>query len=204
MNTKTCKKCNIEKDLIEFYNNQKYIDKKFPWCKCCVKEYKKKYQQNNKQKEKLQKAEYYINNKDKIKFNIIKYREENKHWYRNYQNEYAKNRRKFDISYKLAHYLRTRIRSALNNNQKGGHLLELLGCTIKEFKKYIESKFMQGMTWDNYGKWNIDHKIPCCSFDLSDIKQQYQCFNYKNMQPLWEHDNKTKLKMDLVAKNKIK
>jgi hypothetical protein len=49
--------------------------------------------------------------------------------------------------------------------------------------------FTEGMSWDNYGEWHIDHILPCSSFDLADIEQQKICFNYKNLQPLWAEDN---------------
>jgi hypothetical protein len=47
------------------------------------------------------------------------------------------------------------------------------------------------MSWDNYGRkgWHIDHIIPCDLFDLTDYKQQKQCFHYTNTQPLWWDDN---------------
>lgn len=45
------------------------------------------------------------------------------------------------------------------------------------------------MSWENYGEWHIDHIKPCSSFDLSDPKQQKECFNYTNLQPLWAIDN---------------
>ena len=51
-----------------------------------------------------------------------------------------------------------------------------------------------GMSWDNYGKWEIDHIRPCASFDLSKPEEQYKCFNYMNLQPLWEKENQTKTK----------
>ncbi len=40
--------------------------------------------------------------------------------------------------------------------------------------------------------WHIDHIRPCSSFDLSDPKQQEECFHYTNLQPLWKHDNRLK------------
>ena len=46
--------------------------------------------------------------------------------------------------------------------------------------------------WDNYGEWHIDHIRPCSSFDLTIQEQQVQCFNYKNLQPLWAIDNISK------------
>ena len=48
------------------------------------------------------------------------------------------------------------------------------------------------MTWDNYGKWHIDHIKPCASFDMSIEKEQKKCFNYLNLQPLWAAQNFSK------------
>jgi hypothetical protein len=72
--------------------------------------------------------------------------------------------------------------------------LELLGCSLEEARNYIQSKFKEGMTWENYGLygWHIDHIIPCASFDLKDPEQQKKCFNYTNLQPLWWHENLSK------------
>jgi hypothetical protein len=68
--------------------------------------------------------------------------------------------------------------------------MELLGCTIDFFKNHLESKFVEGMSWQNYGKgWHIDHIIPCVSFDLSKPEEQRKCFHFSNLQPLWAVDN---------------
>ncbi len=45
------------------------------------------------------------------------------------------------------------------------------------------------MSWENYGKWHVDHILPCASFDLGKPEEQFKCFNYKNLQPLWATDN---------------
>lgn len=39
---------------------------------------------------------------------------------------------------------------------------------------------------------NIDHIRPCSSFDLTKTKEQYKCFNYTNLQPLWAKENLVK------------
>ena len=62
----------------------------------------------------------------------------------------------------------------------------------KDLKKHLENQFVEGMSWDNYGEWQIDHIVPCASFDLSDPNQQRICFNFRNLQPLWAKDNQRK------------
>jgi hypothetical protein len=70
--------------------------------------------------------------------------------------------------------------------------LELIGCSAIEYMNYIESQFKQGMSWDNKGKWHIDHIRPCASFDLNDPEQQKECFHYLNTRPLWAKKNQKK------------
>lgn len=45
------------------------------------------------------------------------------------------------------------------------------------------------MSWDNYGQWHVDHKLPIASFNLKRRDHQLQCFHYTNLQPLWAIDN---------------
>jgi hypothetical protein len=98
-------------------------------------------------------------------------------------------RRKSDINYRLKRTLRTRIWHALKGLSKTKHTRELIGCSIEEFRDHIQSKWVMGMTWDNYGQWHIDHVTPCSAFDLSLAENQLKCFHYTNLQPLWAGDN---------------
>ena len=79
-------------------------------------------------------------------------------------------------------------------SKKAYKSMELLGCTIEHVRDHLESQFTEGMTWDNMGRggWHIDHIIPCAFFDLSKPSHQKVCFNWQNLQPLWESDNCSK------------
>ena len=46
-------------------------------------------------------------------------------------------------------------------------VLSWLGCDVDTFVKHLENQFVEGMTWENYGKWHIDHIKPLCTFDHS-------------------------------------
>lgn len=98
-------------------------------------------------------------------------------------------RRKHDPKVRLLSNLRKRVYDALSGRDKSASTLALIGCTVDELRAYLQAKFAPGMSWENYGKWHIDHIMPCASFDLSDRVQQLQCFNYKNLQPLWAVEN---------------
>jgi len=112
--------------------------------------------------------------------------------YKSYARNYVKNRKINDMSYRLRAVLCSRMHSAITRGSKSGSTLELTGCTIKFFKNFIAHKFTDGMTWENYGKWELDHIIPCVKFNLCDPIQQKQCFHYTNYQPLWKTINRKK------------
>ena len=89
-----------------------------------------------------------------------------------------------------------RIRCLLNatitkyGGRKAAKSETLLGCTVEEARAYLESKFQPGMSWENHGKWHIDHIRPCASFgDMTLLEEQKKCCHYTNLQPLWALDN---------------
>ena len=98
--------------------------------------------------------------------------------------------------FRMRKNLRCRVRVALRKArlQNPDRYIALLGCSYKQYAEYIESLFVDGMSWDNYGThgWHIDHIRPCCTFDLTDMDQARACFHYSNTQPLWAADNLSK------------
>jgi hypothetical protein len=100
-------------------------------------------------------------------------------------------RSKVDINFKLSNSLRSRLWHALKDNQKTGSAVKDLGCSIGEFKLYLESKFQPGMTWSNYSYrgWHIDHIVPISKFNLSSREELLKACHYTNLQPLWMQDN---------------
>lgn len=81
--------------------------------------------------------------------------------------------------------------------KKAAKTMQLLGCDVIAFKAHLESLWLSGMTWENYGYrgWHIDHIRPCASFDLTDPEQQRACFHYTNLRPLWANANMAKSDM---------
>lgn len=83
------------------------------------------------------------------------------------------------------------IRQNLHNGKNGKHWEHLVNFTLEELMKHLQKQFKPGMTWENYGKWHLDHRIPVSVFNfdsLSDIDFQ-RCWSLKNLQPLWAKDN---------------
>ena len=96
---------------------------------------------------------------------------------------------KKDPDFALPRRLRQRMYRALKNNYKTGSAVEELGCSIDEFKLYLEQLFTDGMCWDNMGEWHLDHIKPLESYDLTDEEQYREACHYTNIQPLWAIDN---------------
>jgi len=102
---------------------------------------------------------------------------------------YNRKRRAKDPQFRMAQNLRSRVRGALKGSRRSAVFWNLIGCAPLELRVWIEYNFVGGMSWENYGKWHIDHILPCISFDLTDPAAQRECFHYTNLQPLWASDN---------------
>ena len=113
------------------------------------------------------------------------------------ERKYETEQRKNNPQFKLRKNLSRRVRSAITKfrTRKNISTLELTGIkNIQSLMHHIAKQFKPNsegvpMTWDNYGKWHIDHIKPCSSFDLTCPIQQKLCFHYSNLQPLWAIDN---------------
>jgi hypothetical protein len=111
----------------------------------------------------------------------------NKNFYDKYWREYSRNRRKVDVNYRLALYLRKTVNRAIT--RKSGSAVRDLGCSINQLIKHLESQFKPGMTWENHGEWHIDHILPLSKFNLSKREEFLIACHYTNLQPLWAKDN---------------
>ncbi len=113
---------------------------------------------------------------------------------RMFERKYTKDRRESDPEFKIAQNLRCRIYDAVvtQGTKKSARTEALIGCSFSFCRQYIESLMWPGMSWDNYGLWEIDHIIPVSFFNLLMPEEQARCFHYSNLQPLWKRDNREK------------
>jgi len=113
-------------------------------------------------------------------------------------NLHTKKRLLIDSSFRLKKRLRSRLREVLKENKKQGSAIKNLGCTIEFLKRYLEFKFHDGMTWDNWGKvWQLDHVVALWRYDLTDKEQFLNACHYTNLQPLTIEDHNKKSSEDL-------
>jgi endogenous inhibitor of DNA gyrase (YacG/DUF329 family) len=192
MFSRSCPICNIT--FQTNYNLQKYCSKECSkiarkrLSKISHKKYIQKY---------LKERQIYMKQYRKEHKEIIS--KQQKLWARKHLNERRIRDRinlKNNFRFKMKLYLNHRIYMALKGKWKSIHTEELLGCSVEFLKHWLAMQFLPNMNWKNWGKgsekWNIDHILPCSSFDLSKESEQRKCFNFINLQPLWETDNKKK------------
>jgi hypothetical protein len=164
-----------------------------------IKNYQKKYQilnvdklknyQKTYKNKKENDKKYYLKNKEILLAKHKEYLLKNKESLNKKVLIYEKERRKKDYLFKLTGNLRNRIYKAFKNNNysKNNKTFLLLGEDIVFIKTFIENKFLTNMTWDNYGKWHIDHIIPLSSAKTEE--ELNKLCHYTNLQPLWALDN---------------
>lgn len=62
-----------------------------------------------------------------------------------------------------------------------------LGYTTDELRSHIESLFLEGMNWENWGAWHIDHIRPVSSFPSGTPLTEINALS--NLRPLWAPEN---------------
>ena len=78
-------------------------------------------------------------------------------------------------------------RCVLAGFSKNKSTLQELGYSPEEFRLHIESKFLHGMSWENYGEWHIDHIKMISRFSLDTSISVVNALS--NLRPLWKEDN---------------
>jgi hypothetical protein len=223
MPTKKCGKCQQTKDLDDFYGCKSGRYGKSSICKKCHRANGKAWNLKNLDHVRQKDKERRIRNKEKLDIQRAKWKAQNPAKTREMLHQWRTNnpdRIKFltkrwklehpDI-WKVSHSravakimatpngkLHCRISRLVNHclhGRKGYQKWEtLVGYTTEQLKEHLEKQFTEGMTWDNYGEWHVDHIIPRAAFNFEipediDFKR---CWSLKNLRPLWAIENISK------------
>ena len=155
----------------------------------------KKYFSKPETKERLKKnhKKWAEQNKEHLSKYIKEYCENNVDKIRQIKRDYERNRKARDPLYKLISNFRTAIYTVLkeSNVDKYGHYFDILQYTPDELINHLELQFKDDMSWDNYGIWHVDHKLPITSFDIQEMgdKEFMSCWSLDNLQPMWGIEN---------------
>lgn len=77
--------------------------------------------------------------------------------------------------------------------------VKILGASWDIVKSHIERQFKEGMCWENYGMWHIDHSLPLTSATTEE--ELINLCHYRNLQPLWAKENLQKHNKIVVGNN---
>ena len=155
----------------------------------------KKYFSKPETKERLKKnySEWYEKNKEHRKEYLKQWRIDNIDKWKKLKRDYERNRKARDPLYKLISNFRTAIYQVLkeSNVEKNKSYFDILGYTPEELIIHLEKQFKDDMTWDNYGVWHVDHKLPITSFDIQEMGDEefMKCWCLDNLQPMWGEEN---------------
>jgi hypothetical protein len=211
LKTKICLKCKKEKDIEEF---RKYFHKRQnkyyyrSYCKSCEYEYNLEYRKEHLEASRRSSSKWRKNNPEKnresqrksdrkrYKKNPEKRLEINRKWRKNnpekvrkYNRERENLKRETDPLHRLNGSISSQIYQSLKQDKSGRHWEDLVGYTLDDLKNKLESLFEEGMCWENYGTWHIDHCIPLSWFDEEHIMDAWSLWN---LQPLWGKENISK------------
>jgi hypothetical protein len=195
--TKQCKRCGSVKPANEFGKNKKAKDGLQSSCKKCWREYNKKYYKANRADCYQRVQAWRKKNPEKVKqyqdtWNTSRQSKEYKQ--KALRQAYARHKERYknDAMYRLKCLSRQRLHHALRSKgwRKNTKTQEYIGCDWQTLKAHIEARFIEGMSWQNYGEWHIDHVVPLSSARSEDELKKLA--NYTNLQPLWAIDNMIK------------
>ena len=160
MTDKTCSKCKVGKPTTEFHKHILHQDGLDTQCKTCSLARHKVYRQKNKESRNAYSRVYY-------------------------QEKYTN-----DLPYKLMILVQNAAQRVTGKRPRNKEALEILGCTMEHYIQHLESKFTEGMNWDNHAKegWHIDHIRPLREKELT-LEDGLKRLHYTNTQPLWAKDN---------------
>lgn len=161
-----CKKCGERKSIELFPKTKKWPRHE---CKACTNTYKVSYSKPYRQ------------------------RPEVKEKWKAYNKEYKPEWRK-RIDIRLHRNVTKTIKDCLDGKRRSQEIFIRLGWNVQDLIIHLESLFSDGMSWENYGEWHIDHIMPrsMTPYVSLDDENFAKCWKLSNLQPLWALDNMRK------------
>ncbi len=175
-NIKRCSQCKQIKTRDQFWKHKTNVEKLYTKCISCSLN-----DQRDPNRLEDRKIKRKLRNQDSnVKIHNAQYMNQRK------QNPLIRLRSNFSV--RMANTLKRYTNGVV---QKNISCFEILDYTLEDIVQHLESQFQPGMTWDNYGQWHVDHKIPISSFNISSLECSdfKRCWSLENLQPLWAEDN---------------
>lgn len=191
---KLCIKCLETKPKSEFHKDKTKKDGLVASCKPCKKSYRAAYYTLNSEDLKAYSSAYAKENPEAHKARGAKWVAENREAHLARRSSYFAKRYHGDPLFSANYKIRAMLQRVLMAARKKKELctFEAIGYTADQLIQRLSVNMRAGMTWDNFGEWEIDHKIPVAVF-LSRGETRPHIINaLSNLQPLWKEENRSK------------
>ena len=202
---KKCLKCHKNKELEEFCKNKGGKEGRHSICKECrnktnrdwrrdnvawIRDYRKRYRQKYKEKVARDNKKWHEENKE----HCVQYRKDNKKIRNRYNRKWYKKESRVNPKFRLDGGIGRTIWYALKGKKAGRKWEKLVGYTLNDLVKHLESQFEDWMSWENYGKWEVDHIKPKSLFKYETAEDESfkECWALRNLQPLEKIANRRK------------
>lgn len=200
---KLCSKCKTPKDESCFDKDTTRIDGLRSWCKECRKvkwfdnreenlTKKRSAYKKNRKKNLLYARDYAVSHKVELKEKRREY--ESRPEVRKGIRAYWNSRRSAEPMLRLNASMRAAVYHSIKTDKGGESWQALVGYTIEQLKAHLEKQFLPGMTWENYGEWEIDHETPLVAHNFTSRNHIdfRRAWSLKNLRPLWAFENRSK------------
>ena len=170
---KTCSKCKIQKPYSDFTKSNTRLDGHYPQCRECKAQYRKENQHVIKEYT----EKYYGINKDKIYSSIKKINQNKKYNYpfiKSLGTKLCKLNKRFKTSFKI---------------------IDLLGCSLDDFKINIESQFQDWINWDSYTNQKNKNDYWYLDFIYNNLNTPHELLHYTNIKIISIITNKPIIKI---------
>lgn len=211
---KACSECGEHKPATAeyFYRCSASRDGLGGQCKTCKRErereYKRKYRESHGESMSEYSRKYYESHKESLSEYRRKYYEANRESRNEHQRKYrvanpekaresvrvSNRKRGQDVGYRVSHSVSVGMWASLRQEKNGRSWESLVGYTLADLRAHLEKQFTNGMSWNNYGEWHIDHIKPVShfTFDSPDDPEFLECWSLWNLQPMWASENMSK------------
>ena len=191
---KKCSKCGIDKDINSFSVDRSRRDGRVSSCKSCKRKYFKSYYAKNSDSICQRTSEYRKRNPSIQKNAKRKWEAKNRDKHLSYRRDWHAEKYSSNISYRLNFIVRGALKRTLDAAMRNKATLssEQLGYSTEMLKKRIEMNFKPGMSWENYGKWHIDHRVPVARLIRRGVTSPSVINCLANLAPLWAEENMKK------------
>ena len=92
-----------------------------------------------------------------------------------------------DPKTRLDYSMRLMIRNSLGLERNWRQWELLVGYTIDDLIAHLETHFIDGMSWENFGEWEVEHVVPREKFEYASAEDPSfrECWALRNLKPAW-------------------